>query len=110
MNEMRYNFSGNRLICQSCLEKERGAIKPGTTQSGSARLQREMSAAAGHAAASSGSGMSAYYCRSCHFKFSRKKDFTVSTCPFCGKDSVSPAYGGKAQDLIEESADSDNRF
>src|SRR3989338_2369458 len=41
MNSMRYNLSGSKLICQSCVEKERSSIKPGTTQAASMRLQRE---------------------------------------------------------------------
>ena len=43
-----------------------------------------------------------YYCRSCHFKFSRKKEVDIVTCPYCGRQSLSLAYEGKAQDLIEE--------
>lgn len=114
MNTMRYNLSGSKLICQSCIEKERSGIKPGTTHSGSARLRQEqmlqktatMNAGAQQSTqieGASGESMARYVCRSCHFKFSRKGDIDVPACPYCGRDSVSPAYEGKAQDLIEES-------
>ncbi len=115
MNTMRYNLSGTRLICPACVDKERSGIKPGTTQSRSIRLQREQmqqkaTARAPFAEAgemqpeASGTGMAKYYCRSCHFKFSRKRDAEIGTCPYCGRETVSTAYEGKAQDLIEESA------
>ncbi len=110
MNTMRYNLGGNKLICTSCVEKERSAIKPGTTHSPVAvRLQKEqMSQKAQQDGSSlnsqaSSSGMTNYYCRSCHFKFSRKRDMDIAACPYCGKESVSAAYEGKAQDLIEDS-------
>ncbi|MBI2580976.1 hypothetical protein HYV85_04180 [Candidatus Woesearchaeota archaeon] len=127
MNTMRYNLSGSKLICQGCVEKERSSIKPGTTHATSIRLQREQmqqkmrvtgradnapetaglqqARAAGAAAAGEGGeGMVSYYCRMCHFKFSRKKDAEVNACPYCGRESVSQAYEGKAQDLIEEAS------
>ncbi len=130
MNTMRYNLSGNKLICQNCIEKERSGLKPGTTHSMSARLRQEqmmqktassIPARTVRAAAQSsepqqsmhtegGEGMARYVCRSCHFKFSRKRDMDITSCPYCGRGSVSPAYEGKAQDLIEESAKTDDRF
>lgn len=132
MNTMRYNLSGNKLICQNCVDRERSGVKPGTTHSMSARLRQEqmmqkttqMAPARGEATASrpagtqqgdmsmeaaaggaGGEGMAKYICRSCHFKFSRKRDIEIGTCPYCGRESVSPAYEGKAQDLIEESTE-----
>lgn len=130
MNTMRYNLSGTKLICQSCIERERSGIKPGTTHSGSVRLQREQmlqktaainpartSITATQTAApqppteaTSGEGMARYVCRSCHFKFSRKRDTDIGACPYCGRESVSPAYEGKAQDLIEESSEMEDRL
>ncbi len=124
MNTMRYNLSGSKLICPNCIEKERSGIKPGTTHSRSARLRQEQmmqktaatmpagtQESGNHTGASGGEGMAKYVCRSCHFKFSRKKDMDVNACPYCGRDAVSPAYEGKAQDLIEESTQmEDMRF
>lgn len=124
MNTMRYNLSGSKLICQGCVEKERSSIKPGTTHATSIRLQREqmqqktriadradnapetagLQQARSAGGAAMGEGMVSYYCRMCHFKFSRKKDTEVGTCPYCGRESVSQAYEGKAQDLIEEAS------
>ena len=119
MNTMRYNLSGSKLICQGCVEKERSSIKPGTTHATSIRLQREQMQqkmrvrdGADNApettglqqAGTAGEGMVSYYCRMCHFKFSRKKDTDVNTCPYCGRESVSQAYQGKAQELIEEAS------
>ncbi len=112
MNTMRYNLAGSKLICQSCIERERSGIKPGTTHSMSARLRHEQMAqktaapqqGSTPAEAATGEGMAGYVCRSCHFKFSRKRGIEVGACPYCGRDSVTPAYEGKAQDLIEESA------
>ena len=131
MNTMRYNLSGSKLICPDCIDKERSSIKPGTTHATSARLQREQAVRAEEmkmrssssvssslraesaAAESSNSqmrnqpspagGMVNYYCKSCHYKFSRKRDIDIGSCPYCGRDSVDLAYEGKAQDLIEES-------
>ena len=116
MNTMRYNLSGSKLICPACVDKERSGIKPGTTQSRSIRLQREQmqqkattrtpAAEAGDMQAeASGTGMAKYYCRSCHFKFSRKREMDATACPYCGRETVSTAYEGKAQDLIEESTE-----
>lgn len=118
MNTMRYNLSGSKLICPACVDKERSGIKPGTTQSRSIRLQREQMQQKATArapaaevsemqpeASAAGTGMAKYYCRSCHFKFSRKRDTEIGACPYCGRESVSPAYEGKAQDLIEESTE-----
>ncbi len=117
MSTMRYNLPGTKLICQSCVDKERSGIKPGTTQS-SARLQRgepmrgtlrgmpSSSTMAEPTAAEpriGGSEMTGYVCRSCHFKFSRKKDMDIISCPYCNRQTVSPQYTGGAQDLIEES-------
>lgn len=133
MNTMRYNLSGSKLICQSCIEKERSGLKPGTTHSMSARLRQEQMAqkttavmpaygetAAARAAetqqsgmraeAAGGEGMARYVCRSCHFKFSRRRDIEIGACPYCGRESVSPAYEGKAQDLIEESTGMEDRM
>ena len=138
MNSMRYNLSGSKLICPDCIEKERSGIKPGTTHSRSARLQQEqmaqktttttmMSVRSGAGAArpsgtqqsdmqmeaaggAGGEGMARYVCRSCHFKFSRKRDIEIGTCPYCGRDAVSPTYEGKAQDLIEESTHEEEMF
>ena len=132
VNTMRYNLSGSKLICQSCVEKERSSIKPGTTHATSMRLQKEHmqrdfnektgrrpeaaeqlhpTGTAGAALASGdGNGMASYYCRMCHFKFSRKKDAEVNSCPYCGRDSVSQAYEGKAQDLIEQAGEEDELF
>ena len=118
MNTMRYNLSGSKLIFQACVDKERSGIKPGTTQSRSIRLQQgqmqqkatprmpatEMGDMQPEATAA-GAGMAKYYCQSCRFKFSRKKGMDVLACPYCGRETVSPAYEGKAQDLIEESAE-----
>ncbi|MBI2176176.1 hypothetical protein HYU40_02375 [Candidatus Woesearchaeota archaeon] len=129
MNTMRYNLSGSKLICQNCIEKERSGLKPGTTHSMSARLRQEQmvqktaatmplhTEAAGDQgqnhtgpAEAGGEGMARYVCRSCHFKFSRKRDVEIGTCPYCGREAVSPAYEGKAQDLIEESAGMEDRM
>lgn len=130
MNTMRYNLSGSKLICQSCIERERSGVKPGTTHTMSARLRQEQmlqktaaitpahtTITATQAAApqpategASGEGMANYVCRSCHFKFSRRRDVEIGACPYCGRDSVTPAYEGKAQDLIEESARMEDRF
>ena len=133
MNTMRYNITGSKLICPDCIDKERNSIKPGTTHATSGRFQREQVArdvemkmygttssspslrAVSSTAETSGSavqmrsqpaaaGMVNYYCKSCHYKFSRKRDINIGSCPYCGRDSVSLAYEGKAQDLIEESA------
>ena len=121
MNTMRYNLSGSKLICQGCVEKERSSIKPGTTHATSIRLQREQMQQKMHVTdatdnagpqqlstrgeATAGESMASYYCRMCHFKFSRKKEAEITACPYCGRDSVSPAYEGKAQDLIEEAGE-----
>lgn len=122
MGQMRYNLSGTKLICQDCVQKERSSIKPGTTHSTSLRLQREQMSPrgiggkiaetvaeaaelrTGKGGAGSGEGPDTvrYYCRSCHFKFSRKKEVEIVTCPYCGRQTLSLAYEGKAQDLIEE--------
>lgn len=125
MGTMRYNLSGNKLICPDCVDKERSSIKPGTTHATSVRLReqarvaegmrmRSSSLAAGASGAEpqmaqngphsgeGGEGDVNYYCRSCHFKFTRKRDAEVASCPYCGRDSISVAYEGKAQDLIEE--------
>ena len=113
MSTMRYNLNGSKLICQNCVDKERSAIKPGTTQS-SARLQREQPQLRHVVKAATETAdqpveirankdLTGYYCRSCHYKFSRKKEMDVSTCPYCGRPTVSPQYTGGAQDLIEES-------
>ena len=127
MGSMRYNLAGNKLICPDCVDKERSAIKPGTTQSGSihqreqarageARIRTTMATRVSaeespmqtaQARAHSGDGIVNYYCRSCHYKFSRNKDISVGSCPYCGRESVSTAYGGKAQDLIEETVNSE---
>ena len=56
-------------------------------------------------ASGEGNGMVGYFCRMCHFKFARKKEAEVTTCPYCGRDSVSHAYEGKAQDLIEQAGE-----
>ena len=130
MNTMRYNLTGSKLICPDCIDKERSSIKPGTTHATSGRLQREQAArdvemktrgtmtTSGSSSTISSpaesstvqmrsqpaaAGMVNYYCTSCHYKFSRKRDVQISSCPYCGRDSVSLAYEGKAQDLIEES-------
>ncbi len=116
MNTMRYNLSGSKLICTACVDKERSGIKPGTTQSRSIRLQREqmqqkatartpVTGEGGTQPEAAAAGMAKYYCRSCHFKFSRKRETDVGACPYCGRETVSTAYEGKAQDLIEESAE-----
>lgn len=120
VSTMRYNITGTRLICQSCVEKERGSIKPGTTHSSSVRLREQMRRDLNEKtenpegeviATAENSGMAGYYCRSCHFKFSRKKEMDVTSCPYCGRESVGQQYSGKAQDLIEESAEAEeNRF
>ena len=123
MNTMRYNLSGSKLICQNCVDKERSSIKPGTTHATSMRLQREQirrdvnekterseaperlrpTGAAGVSAGKAGSnGVMSYLCRSCHFKFSRKKDMEITSCPYCGRQTVTTAFEGGAQDLIEE--------
>jgi len=105
ISSMRYNLGGSKLICPSCVEKERGGIKPGTTHSPVAvKLQKEQSLKQASQPSEAGPGVASYYCRNCHFKFSRRRDMDVGTCPYCGKDSVGMAYEGKAQDLIEESA------
>ena len=119
MGSMRYNLGGNKLICPDCVDKERSSIKPGTTQAGSIR-QREQARAAqassraeeepmalAHARIPPGESAVNYYCRSCHYKFSRKREIDISSCPYCGRESVSAAYGGKAQDLIEETVNSE---
>lgn len=110
MNTMRYNLGGTKLICPNCIEKERGGIKPGTTHSPVAvKMQKEHSMRRESSSTGAGSsGMAGYICNSCHFKFSRKRDLVISACPYCGKDSVAPAYEGKAQDLIEDSAKGSN--
>ncbi len=119
MNTMRYNLSGSKLICKGCVEKERSSIKPGTTHATSIRLQREQMQQKMHIAdnmpetaglqqtrtageATAGEGMVRYYCKMCYFRFSRKKEAEVTSCPYCGRQSVSQAYEGKAQDLIEQ--------
>ncbi len=127
MGSMRYNLGGNKLICPDCVDKERGSIKPGTTQSRSIRQMEQARVAevrmrstmatrasaeespmpAVQARAQSSNGAANYYCRSCHYKFSRNKEIDVSSCPYCGRESVSAAYGGKAQDLIEEALNSE---
>lgn len=113
MNQMRYNLTGSRLICPGCVEKERSAIKPGTTHSISPRTgtftheRSQTSAAPGQA---ENEEMTGYYCRSCRFKFSRKKGFDATSCPYCGRQTVSEAYKGNAQDLIEDSARSEDDF
>ena|SRR3989338_4635743 len=127
MGSMRYNLGGNKLICPECVDKERGALKPGTTQAGSIRQREQARVAevrmrstpatrapeeespmpAVQARAHSAEGAVNYYCRSCHYKFSRNREIEVSSCPYCGRESVSAAYGGKAQDLIEEALNSE---
>ncbi|MBI2145321.1 hypothetical protein HYU18_03295 [Candidatus Woesearchaeota archaeon] len=123
VSTMRYNLSGTKLICQVCVEKERSGIKPGTTQSSSARLRQAQFRQSGNgstAEATAGQEGEAiigaagdttgYYCRSCHFKFSRKREADVSSCPYCGRQTVGQQYTGKAQDLIEESATEEGSF
>lgn len=113
MGAMRYNLSGSKLICEACVDKERSSIKPGTTHATSLRLreqqmQREVAEKKQPlGGGSQNTGMAGYYCRSCHFKFSRKKDVEITTCPYCGRESVGLQYTGGAQDLIEESAEAD---
>lgn len=116
MNTMRYNLSGSKLICQNCVDKERSSIKPGTTHATSIRLQREQiqrdvnektgrseASEQFHTGRTAGSnGMMSYSCRSCHFKFSRKRDMEITSCPYCGRQTVATAFEGGAQDLIEE--------
>ena len=116
MNTMRYNLSGSKLICQNCVDKERSSIKPGTTHATSIRLQREqiqrdVNEKTGRSEASErlrpmgtagSNGMVSYFCRSCHFKFSRKRDTEIMSCPYCGRQTITTAFEGGAQDLIEE--------
>ncbi|MFH1181514.1 MAG: hypothetical protein V1702_01010 [Candidatus Woesearchaeota archaeon] len=40
-NEMRYNKTGTKFICAKCIEKERGGFIPGTTQTGSVKIQKQ---------------------------------------------------------------------
>lgn len=106
MNSMRYNLSGNKLICPGCVDKERSSIKPGTTASVRLRSTPSRSAVsieeAGTGQPSQSVGMASYYCRSCQFRFARKKGMEVTACPYCGRQNIAQAYEGRAQDLIEE--------
>jgi hypothetical protein len=39
--EMRFNRSGNKLICAACIEKERGGFISGTTMTGSSKIRQQ---------------------------------------------------------------------
>ena len=106
---MKYDLSGTKLICPSCISKQRGGAKPGTTQLERGRLLSAMEARLGEEQAIQElkADMVNYYCSACGFRFSRKSEFDVRSCPYCGKETVSKAFTGKAQQLIEEAVSDD---
>jgi DNA-directed RNA polymerase subunit RPC12/RpoP len=64
-----------RLVCRNCLTKKDGK---GPGESGTS----------GKAAPKADSGMVKYYCIKCHYKFERRRDLSISACPYCGSDTL----------------------
>jgi predicted RNA-binding Zn-ribbon protein involved in translation (DUF1610 family) len=84
---MRYDRHGRELLCGKCLGTEGREMPVPRTQIESNPERQMMS----------------YQCGSCSFGFTRNKGIDVSSCPYCGNNSVRLAFRGSAQRIIEES-------
>ncbi len=43
-----------------------------------------------------------YYCEHCKYQFSRRVDFVMKNCPFCGRDSIVERKSFSADKLLQE--------
>jgi DNA-directed RNA polymerase subunit RPC12/RpoP len=75
IDDMTYSVDGKKLVCQTCLNKEKGIYTAtGVPPAPKPAPKPEMVN---------------YHCNNCQFNFSRKKGIDVRNCPYCAKESVS---------------------
>ncbi|MFH1181513.1 MAG: hypothetical protein V1702_01005 [Candidatus Woesearchaeota archaeon] len=73
IDEMTYSVDGKKLVCQTCLNKEKGIYTATGVPAPKPAPKPEMVN---------------YCCSHCQFRFSRKKEINVSSCPYCAKERV----------------------
>jgi hypothetical protein len=73
IGDMTYSVDGTKLVCQTCLNKEKGIY----TASGVPPAPKP---------AAPKPEMANYHCGHCKYSFSRKKDIEVKTCPYCSNE------------------------
>lgn len=78
---MKYNSTGDYLICAECYEKEHGASKRELPSLGSERMQQSARAQLDRVQ---------YQCTSCKYVFSRRVDVQTSKCPYCNRGTAAP--------------------
>ena len=85
-DEMRYDpDKPQNLVCKGCLTRKSDSKVTATESEESGNVK--------------------YYCVKCNYKFMRRKDVSVSACPYCGKSGTLTAKTD-VNDLLK-SADSE---
>jgi DNA-directed RNA polymerase subunit RPC12/RpoP len=94
---IKFDLSGIDLVCDVCFAKKLGLEKQrrkGISQTPSIIEERRLLKRIQEDSIN-------YQCAQCKYKFSRKKSFRVSCCPYCSGSRVVEVFSGKAQELLE---------
>jgi Zn finger protein HypA/HybF involved in hydrogenase expression len=88
---MRYDpMNPSRLICRNCLGKKDQKAASTSASGGKPKVEE---------------GSVKYYCIKCRYKFSRKKNIVVETCPYCGSDNLTTKTD--ANSILKKAGDED---
>ena len=123
VSQMRLAQNGKDMLCRSCVEKQQmraGAMgskaaismgkslgKAAASAAKSAPLKPVVSVKAAPKPAtkpvkSSLSDNVTYFCGKCRYKFTRKADFHVNKCPYCGSPKLETTDKFSAETLIKQ--------
>ena len=76
MNMMRIGPDGKNLMCRNCIERK-PAPKQETAQQTKTEAKKHEEPA-----------FKEYFCKSCKYNFKKAKHLVISTCPYCGSESL----------------------
>ncbi|MFH1173857.1 MAG: hypothetical protein V1725_01860 [archaeon] len=114
VSEMRLAQNGKDMLCRSCQEKQN--LRSGMSGSKAAfstkkpmAQSKPISKAAPEKTKARITDMVSYHCLKCKYKFSRKADFTLKKCPYCGSDRIETTDKYSAETLVRQ-ADPDDDF
>jgi len=109
---IRFDMTGVELVCDICFTKKYGM--KGVKKENSKPSHRDYShdlhpLQERHLLRDVQEGGVTYVCHKCHYKFMRKKGFTIGACPNCGQHAFKEILSTKAQELID-SVDNENDY
>ena len=99
--QIKFDFSGVNLVCDSCFSKKQGfeqKRRTGRIDDTSIIEERRFLKRAQEDSIN-------YQCLDCKYKFSRKKSFNICKCPYCSGAKVAQVYHDQAKQILNSITD-----